>query len=213
MSQADLRRVQTDLASMQQVLGLRSMATKADVRLFAILAAASGLLALFRWPGSPVSVPFPWAAAPIYVAIALWMGFAIIKSRTLPPREEPRKRDYRTSLIMIGWTLILTLAYLAWSRRAGIGATQAPAAMFTLFGLSLIAWPLVTPPPHRYTLPYCWAAGIPFTIFGLTFPFIANDYRHVAIGLMGFFGAGASALVLARQIRQQAAEEGESVLD
>jgi len=213
MSQADLRRVQSDLDSMQLLLGLRVLWTMADVWLHLLLGAACGLFAAITWPGSPVAVPFPWAAAPIYLAIAVLVSYMAFKSRTLPRREEPRKREYQTILLGMGFAVVATLGYQSWSRQAGLGGTQAIGALFTIFGVGLIGWPLIAPAPHRYPRSYYFAAGIPGVVFGASFPFMEPSYRHVAIGLLGLSGAAAQALVIFLRIRQLQAEEETRVVD
>jgi hypothetical protein len=213
MSQADLRRVQADLETMRDCLGLRIWWTKADVWLSALLAAACALFAAFRWPGSPLAIPMPWAAAPLYAAIAVILGFMAVKWRTLPPREASRKREYRHLLAAMACTLIATLGYQYWGRQAGLNYTQQAGALFTILGLACTGWALLAPTPLRYPRGYYFACGIPLAICGMAFPLLPQEYFHAAFGLMGFVGAAAQGLVMSRRIRQMEAEEQASVLD
>ncbi|HEX4131838.1 MAG TPA: hypothetical protein VHZ24_17530 [Pirellulales bacterium] len=213
MSTGNIARVQADLHAMQQALGLGSMWSMTDVRFGYALAGACALLAALRWPGSPLAVAMPWAAVPLLMLLAIWIGYMAVKSRTLPYRELARRREYQFGILVMGCALLASLGYKYWSRLAGLTIPQSGGALLALLGAGTVIYGVAQPAPRRYPRSYCVACGLPTIMFGLALPLVGPEYTEALIGLMGLAAFGAGALAMRHQVLNRLAEEHARVLD
>src|SRR5580698_7317607 len=129
MSTRSIDRVQSDLNTMREALGLGQIWSMTDVRFGYALAGSCALLALFRWPGSPLAVPMPWAAVPVLATIAACIGYMVLKSQTLPRREAARRREYRFAIVAVACVLIAYCGYQYWARHFGLTIAQQGGAL------------------------------------------------------------------------------------
>ena len=213
MSTGSIDRVQSDLNAMREALGLGPIWSMADVRFGYALAGSCALLALFRWPGSPLAVPMPWAALPILVTLPAWIVYMAIKSRTLPRREAARRREYRSLVVALLCTFIATIGFQYWATRVGLTTAQQGGVLLALLGSASIIFAIAQPAPARYPRSYSFACGVPLVLFGLAMPSAPREYWHVLIGLMGFTAVGAGSLVMRHFVQAALAEENARVLD
>src|SRR5580658_3464415 len=134
MSTGSVDRVQSDLNVMREALGLGPIWSMTDVRFGYALAGSCALLALFRWPGSPLAVSMPWAALPILVALPTWIVYMAIKARTLPRREAARRREYRYGAVANLCAVIAIIGYQYWGFQIGLTTAQQWGVLLTFVG-------------------------------------------------------------------------------
>ena len=213
MSTGSIDRVQSDLNAMREVLGLGPIWSMTDVRFGFTLAGSCALLALFRWPGSPLSVPMPWAAVPVLATIAACIGYMVIKWRTLPRREAARRREYRFAVVAIVCFLTAYFGYQYWARHVGLTIAQQGGVLLAFVGTATIIFAIAQPAPRRYPRSYSFTCGLPLVLLGLALPLVPSGYSHSLIGLMGFTAFGVGSLVMRHYLQAALAEENARVLD
>jgi len=213
MSTGSIDRVRSDLNAMREVLGLGPIWSMTDVRFGFALAGSGALFALFRWPGSPLAVPVPWATAPVLFTTVVWLGYMAIKSRTLPRREEARRREYQLGIVMIFCALIAYFGYGYWGRLIGLTQAQRGGVFIAFAGAATIIFAIAQPAPRRYPRTYSFACGIPLLALGLAIPLTRPEYVASLVGSIVFLAVGAGSLVMRHYVQAALAEENARVLD
>jgi hypothetical protein len=209
MSSSDLERVQSDLSAMRTFLGFGRIWTMADVAFCGALAAAFGVYAVLTWPGSPVEVAGRISSAPIFAAIAAYLGYMAIKSRRLPPREEPRRREYKSTLLAIVGAVPAAVGYAYWSAYVGMTGAQIGGSLLAIIGVTTIILGVSLPAPLRYPRSYFIVPALPLLLFGAIIPLAPPAYTHALIGIMGLASVGLASAVMHRHVRRGLAEEGD----
>lgn len=210
MNENDIDRLQSDLAVMRGALGMDLAYSEADVRFLAAMSAAAGLYALFSWPGATFEVAAGWAAAPLLSAIVVYLAFMAVRSRTLPPREVCRRREYRSSLLATACVVPATLAAVAWSKQIGMTPIQLGASLLGFMGVAFLVIGIATP-PVRYPRSIFIGGAIPLVVFALLIPLAPPRYSHCLIGLMGLVECGLAAVIYHRGVRRHRQESGAHV--
>lgn len=205
---SDLERVRSDLTLMSQWLGLRCPWGMADVWFGASLSTVFGLYAAFTWPGSPIAVPGRLAAVPILLGFAAYFGYMAVQSRRLPPREAPRRREYRSGLIAMACVAPLAVGYKLWCDRLGLTASQSGGIVMGIIGAALFIIGAACP-PLRYPRSYFIVAGAPLTVFGPLISLAPHVYRSALIGLMGLVVLSMATIVVYWNVRGQLSAERE----
>lgn len=208
MSGGDLERVRSDLSAMRKILGLGLPWGLADVWFCGAASAAGGLYALLSWPGSPVEMKSPWAAAPLMGAIAAYLTYMPIKSRRLPPREESRRREYQSTLLALACAAPAIAAYVFWGKHIGMTGMQLRGSALALTGIAFLVVGVACP-PAQYPRGYFIVGAVPTIAFGLMIPLASPAYYHSLLGLLCLAGFGLTALVMHRHIGRSLAQEGD----
>jgi hypothetical protein len=205
MSSNDLKRVQADLSTMHSALGIGSPWSAADVWFCLAIAATAGLYALLCWPNATWEVHSSWAAAPLAATLIAYVLYIAAKSRTLPAREEPRRREYKSTLVAMAFVIPAAVGYAKWGQYVGMTTSQMVGCVLSLMGAAFFVIG-VAAPPVRYPRSYFIATAIPLMLFGLLIPVTPADYRHSLIGLMGLMAMALAAFITHRHVRHQAVE-------
>lgn len=202
MSSRDLERVESDLATIRSALALDLFWSRIDVLFCAAIAVSAGLYGLLSWPNTPLEIRSLWAAAPLFITLATYVGYMAVKARSLPPREEPRRREYRSTLVALAVVVPAAIVYLAWGTRAGMTGIQLRGSILALMGIAFLVVG-ITQPTVRYPRSYFIVGSLPLIAFGIALPVAPQPYHHSLIGLLGLVELGLAALIIARQIRRQ----------
>jgi len=211
MSSSDLERVRSDLATVRNALGIGLPWSATDVWFCAAISAAGGLYAVLSWPNAPWEVASAWAAAPLAAALGVYLIYIAVKSRSLPPREEPRRREYKSTLIAFACLIPAAAVYGRWGKYVGMTNMQLVGSALALMGIAFLVVGIAQP-PARYPRSYLIVGAIPIIAFGLAIPIVQPPYYHSLIGLMGLVGLGLAAFVMHRHVRRlQSAAGGEHV--
>ncbi|HVA49437.1 MAG TPA: hypothetical protein VNH11_23930 [Pirellulales bacterium] len=211
MSSSDLERVRSDLSTMRNALGIGLLWSGTDVWFCAAISAAGGLHAALSWPNAPWEVTSAWAAAPLAATLGVYMIYIALKSRRLSPREEPRRREYRSTLVALACLIPAAGVYGRWGKYVGMTKMQLVGSAMALMGIALLVVG-VAQPPARYPRSYLIVGALPAIAFGLAIPIVQAPYYHSLIGLLGLVGLGLAAFVMHRHVRRlQSAEGGEHV--
>ena len=210
MSSSDLERLRPDLSSMRNVLGIDLVWSRTDVWFCAAISAAGGLYAVLSWPNSPWEVTSSWAAAPLLSVITVYLVYMAVKSRRLPPREESRRREYKSTLVALVCTVPAVAAYSMWGKHVGMTAVQLSGSVLALMGVAFFVIG-VAQPPRRYPRSYFIVGSLPLMAFGMLLPLAPPSYDHSLIGLMGFVELGLAALIVHRDVRRKGDESGDHV--
>lgn len=213
MSTGSIDRVQSDLNAMREVLGLDRIWGMADVRFGYALAGCCALFATVRWPGSPLMLPMPWAFAIVLVPLTAWMIYVAIKSRTLPPREEGRRREYRFGLILAVCVLFAFGGYAVWAGKIGLSIAQSWSVFVAILGAASVIMGIAQQRPYRYPRGYWFAGGFPLVVLGVAFPLVPPQYRDALYGVMCFAAIGSASLMMRRHVMAAMAEEHARVTD
>jgi phosphate/sulfate permease len=210
MSSSDLERVRSDLSTVRNALGLDLPWSTADARFCGAISVASGLYALLSWPNSPLRVPSWWAATPLFGVLAAFFIYMAVKQRSLPPRDESRRREYRSTLAALVVTLPAVAVYLVWGKYAGLTGTLLGGNLLALIGFAMLVIGIAQP-PLRYPRSYLIVGSLPLIAFGLAIPLALQPFQRPLIGLLGFVELGVAALIVDRHVRRMAhAAEGET---
>lgn len=212
-SSGDWERVHSDLSTVRNALGLEQPWSTADVRFCGAISLAAGLYALLSWPGLPVQTGSFWAAAPLLGALGAFFVYMAVKQRSLPPREESRRREYRSTLVALAVALPAVAVYVLWGQRVGMTVMQLAGSLLALIGLAMLVIGIAQP-PLRYPRSYLIAGSLPLIAFGLALPLAPPAYHRSLIGLLGFVELGLEALIMHRHIQPVLpAAEGETDAD
>ncbi|HET6882554.1 MAG TPA: hypothetical protein VFI31_20475 [Pirellulales bacterium] len=205
MSSNDLERVRADLSTMRSALGIGLPWSVADVWFCLAIAATAGVYALLSWPNSAWEITSSWAAAPLAAALGPYVIYIAAKSRSLPPRDEPRRREYKSALVAMAFVIPAAVGYAKWGQYVGMTTSQMVGCVLFLMGAAFFVIG-VAAPPIRYPRSYFIAPAIPLMLFGLLIPVTPADYRHSLIGLMGLVAMALAAFITHRHVRRQAVE-------
>lgn len=176
MSSSDLDRVRADLSTMRSALGIGLPWSEADVW-FGAAIAAGGIYAVLNWPTSPWLVNSAWAAAPLASTLGAYMIYIASRSRRLPPREEPRRREYKAAVIAMAVVIPAALVFAKWGKYVGLTSSQLSGCGLALMGATFLVIGVATPPP-RYPRSYLIAGAIPLMVFGVLIPIAPASYSH-----------------------------------
>lgn len=210
MSSNDLERLRADLTTVRNALGIDLVWSKSDVWFCAAISVAGGLYAVLSWPKSPIEVTSIWAAAPLLLVVALYLIYMAVKSRRLPPRDEPRRREYKSTLVALACTIPAVVAYSMWGRHVGMTTVQLSGSLLALMGVAFLVIG-VAQPPIRYPRSYFIVGALPLIAFGMLLPLAPPSYGQSLIGLMGLVELGLAAFIVDRHIRRSCAESGNHV--
>ena len=210
MSSHDLDRVRRDLSTMRNALGFGLPCSEADAWFHAAMAAACGVYGILNWPGSPWFVASGWAAAPIWATGAACIAYIALKARTLPPREESRRSEYKRGLVAFAFIIPAAAAYGKWSKYAGLTPAQLQGSGLAMMGAALFVVGLAKPPAH-YPRSFFRVVAVPLMLFGLLIPIAPASYTRALIGLMGLVTMSLSALMTHRHVRRFREETAEHV--
>lgn len=193
MSDADLRRVQKDLETMQQAAGLTLPFDWMDVWLALGLVPAGAAMAL--WSAFCTERYLLVGLIPVLVlalAGSFWWGKRW--------RKDANRRAWRRE-IAFGWITAILLGlgvggYMFWGITAGLSLAALKGAGMVSFGL---AWGVLglTSPARR---PYLAAAAALIPL-GLVFPFCSSQQTMIAGGLAMIVAGSMAALIQAYQLR------------
>ncbi|HVX16017.1 MAG TPA: hypothetical protein VHC22_32835 [Pirellulales bacterium] len=201
MSSNDWERVRSDLSTMRTALGLEQPWSTGDVWFCGAISVAAGLYALLSWPDVPLQVPSSWAAAPLLGMLASFFIYMAFKQRSLPPREESRRREYRSTLAALAVALPATGIYFSWGNYAGMSRMLLIGNLLALIGFTMLVIG-VAQPPLRYPRSYLIVGSLPLIAFGLAIPLAQPAYHRSLIGLLGLVELGVGALIVHRHIRR-----------
>lgn len=211
MSSGDWERMRADLSTMRIALGLELPWSTADVRFCGAISLAAGLYALLSWPDLPWQIQSVWAAGPLMATLAIYFVYMAVKQRRLQPREEPRRREYRSTLVAVAVALPALGLYLLWAKHVGLTKMQLAGSMLSLIGFAMLLVGIAQP-PLRYPRSYLIGGSLPLTVFGLAIPLSPIAYHRSLIGLLGLVELGVAALIMHRHLqRSQAAQGGADV--
>ena len=203
MSGADLERVRSDLSTVRNALGLDLVWSITDVWFCGATSAAAGLYALLSWPGLPLTIPSLAAAAPLLVTLAAYLIYMAVKWRSLPPREESRRSEYRSTLVALAVAVPAAALYLLWGRHAGMTGIQLRGSLLAVMGIAFLIIGIAQP-PQRYPRSYFIVGSLPLMAFGAALPLAAPAYNASLIGLLGLVELGMATGIVHRQVARSA---------
>jgi phosphate/sulfate permease len=214
MSSSEFERVRSDLSTIREALGLDSLWSTIDVRFCGVASAAAGVYALLSWPDLPVGIAARWAAAPLLAVISAYLVYMAIKARSLPSREQSRRREYRSTLVALAVALPAVAVYLVWGKHAGMTGMQLRGSILALIGIAFLIVGIAQP-PLRYPRSYLIVGAIPLIAFGLAIPLAPQPYYQSLIGLLGLVELGMAAMIIHRHVRRQLRQStgGDDVAD
>lgn len=212
MSSSDWERIRSDLTTMRGALGFDPPWNIADVRFCGAVAAAAGLYALLSWPGLPLQLSPAWASAPLIGVLAAFMLYMAVKSRSLPPQEASRRREYGSTIVALAVALPATVLYVVWGKYVGMSKVLLGGNLMALIGFAMLVIGIAQP-PLRYPRSYLIVGSLPLIVFGLGIPLAPQTYHRSLIGLLGLVEMLVAAVIVYRNVRRnlQAAAGGANV--
>ncbi len=203
MSQADLQRIEHDLATIRSAVGTELTITGDHLREMIVVGVFGAYLVIAALAGWTSPIERLLAIAP-FMAFAIWSQRRMWKRFRDQRAEFPRRwRWHRAEAVISVVATIAALGFLLFMRRFVL-SQSADARKFVwttlafFFGLAMLILATVDR-DRRWALPF----GAALIAIGLAGPFCRTGAQgEVVIGLGTMLGASISAILLRRHLRQ-----------
>ena len=203
MQQNTLDRVREDLATINAALGKEVPFGAAHVRFYMVLAVASGVFAVGHALGAQRGWPLFLSGLPVILAFMAYLGYLAAKSRRTSPVNLTRRKEYRTTLLIMVPIVLAALAGRYWAAYAGMSNLQFGGSFSVVVGCVFVTIAMTSPPMARYPRSYWLAAGFPLIAAGAWWPFCTQAQALFAAGCMGVALFGLLAVVMHSHLRRQ----------
>ncbi len=203
MRQNTLDRVREDLATINAAMGNGLPFGSADVRFHVALAGASGVFSVGHAVGAHRGWPLLLAGLPAMLAFVAYLGFMAVKSQRRSALNVARRKDYRTTLLILAPVALAAAAGRYWAARAGMSHLQFGGAILVVGGFVFAMMAATSPRAGGYPRSYWLGAGVPLIAAGVWLPFCTRTQGLFAVGCMATAAFGLLAIVMSYHLRRE----------
>jgi len=203
MQEETIDRVRKDLATINAVIGKELPFGAADVWMYGLIAAASGVFAVCHALGAQRGWLLFLSGLPVIVAFTSYLGYLVAKSRHTSQVNLTRRKEYRTTLLILLPVVLAALAGKFWAASAGMSHLQFGGSLLVVLGFVFVMVSLVSSRTTRYPRSYWVAGGMPLIASGAWIPFCTQTQALFVAGCMGGTLFGLLATVMHCHLRRQ----------
>ena len=201
MQENTLDRVREDLATMNAAMGTALPFGAADVRFHVALAGARGVFAAGHALGAQRGASLLLAGLPAILILLAYLGYIAVRQRSLV--NVARRKDYRTTLLILAPVVAAAVLGVYWAASAGMSHLQFFGALFAGMGCSSIIIAITGPWPAGYPRSYWLGAGVPLIAAGVWLPFCTYTQSVFALGCTLTAVPGLMAGIMHYHLRRQ----------
>ena len=205
MHEHNLDRIRDDLKVMQQAMGGPAYGPM-DARFLVAESLAAVSLAICLWLGADTGWPLLLSGMPLIVVTLAYLGYFVAKSLPDSDVSVVRRKEYRTSLLIVAPVALVALVARQWAFQAGMTYLQFGGAICVVMGSAFVLLSATNSTHNRYPRWMWCCLGIPLVLCGLIIPFCTKTQAWISVSIMGAAAAASIAVLIHKDLAQRTNE-------